>query len=145
MGSLQPDGGIDRSRPTIRVPQCSSLGGVGSEGGGGVAGAGEQAPRAHGDSPERLPGVLRPKGSERPGESRIDRWLSTLDEPDDLIQGWWHPARASAADRTYVVASSRAPTAFVLVQRQRNERDMGKVWPRLFEMIGPRQLKPTRR
>jgi hypothetical protein len=145
MGSLLPDGGIDRSRPAIRLPQCSWLSGVGSAGVGGVAGAGEQAPRAHGDSPERLPGALRPASSERPVASRIDRWLSTLDAVDGLIQGWWHPARASAADRTYVAASIRAPTAFVYVQRQRIERDIGKVWPRLYEMSRPRRLEPTRR
>jgi hypothetical protein len=145
MGSLVPDGGIDRSRPAIRLPQCSWPSGVRSEGAGGVAGAGEQAPRAHGDSPERLPGVLRPASSERPVASRIDRWLRTLDAADGLIQGWWHPARASAADRTHVAASIRAPTAFVFLQRQRNERDMGKVWPRLYEMSGPGRLKPTRR
>jgi hypothetical protein len=128
----------------MSVPQCSWLSGLGLERGGGAVGAGEQAPRAHGDSSERLPGVSRPELSERPVASRIDRWLSTLDAAGGLIQGWWHPARTSAADRTYVAASIRAPTAFVLVQRQRNERDIGKAWPRLYEMSGPGRLKPTR-
>jgi hypothetical protein len=144
MGSLLPDGGIDRSRPAIRVPHCSWLGGVGSEGVGGVAGAGEHAPRAHGDSPGRLPGVWRPELFDCPVASRIDRWLRTLDAPEGLTQGWWHPARASAADSTYVAPSSRAPTVFVQVQRHRNENDIGKVWPRLYEMIKPRLLKLTR-
>jgi hypothetical protein len=145
MGSLLPDGGIDRCRPAMRVPQCSWLGGVGSEGVGGVVGAGEQAPQAHGDSRERLSGVLRPASSERPVASRIDRWLSTLVVAGGLIQGWLHPARASAADSTYVAASIKAPMAFVRVQRHRNERDIGKAWPRLYEMSEARRLKPSRR